>query len=263
MERRGRSVRGRRPSWPRPAGPQATPPSDGGAAFLEGVARVIAARATAVFASCTDAQHGVPNRVACDRIRSGTDRSWRVRVGERDLWCVLDEAGQAEILALTLGGPGAKRQTAIERVIIGDCMAKLLAIPGAAPAVEAMREEPCTIPPSAQAWCCRIEIVVADGCVAVIALLTGCAEQSAPPSACRQPDVRPVPVDVAAHLAPWPVALGDMLQWRPGKVVPLPSGCGLRATLQAGATQIADAQIGSLETRRAVRLVSLNGRPDL
>jgi len=226
---------------------------------VRGVARAISARAGAVFAGAAEVAYGSAQRAEYEPLDFPADRAWRATLNGRELWCVLDDAAQAVLLSLTIGGPGAKRPTAMERAIVADCVAQLLSL-AQSPAGGGLREEPHLRPAASDAWCCKVEIAPAAGPRVAIALFVHASPKPSPPRAGAVVDVGCVSVALAATLPAWSVPLGDMLRWRPGRLVPLPAGCELQAIVRAGIVPLGRARIGEIKGRRALEMLTAPGR---
>ncbi len=260
VDRRVGRPRLRRPTWPRAGSCQAPPPADPASDFVRGVARAIAARAGAVFAGAAEVAYGCAQRTEYEPLDFPANRAWRATLNGRELWCVLDDAAQAVLLSLTIGGPGAKRPTAMERAIVADCVAQLISLAQGPPDGGGLREEPHLRPAASDAWCCKVEIAPAAGPRAAIALFAQASPKPPPPRAGAVVDVSCVSVSLAATLPAWSVPLWEMLRWRPGRLLPLPAGTELQAVVRAGTVPLGRARIGETKGRRALEMLTAPGR---
>lgn len=178
------------------------------------------------------------------------DRIWRLLVGDKPIWCVLDARSQRSLLEFVLGGPGAPTLTSVERTIISESLSSLLSASN-----QKMSEEHQERPPARGMWRCSIDLVGARPGRSTIQLFAAAA--LAPPTPPAQPlQIRAVPIDLRVELAPMTFALRRMREWCPGSIIPVSAFGRSQAQLKVDRMVVAIGELGMCDGKRAVRLAN-------
>jgi hypothetical protein len=185
------------------------------------------------------------------------DRVWRARVVDRDLWCIIDAPSQRTLLEFILAGPGSPSPTAVERAIVAESVSRLFDLESPQERF-AFREERSLRPPVASMWRSNVDLSDASGRCATLQLFATIVEAPLPPQAPVAVDVADIPLAVISALEPIGVRLAELVEWEAGAVIPLDKSMDrLRVTMSAGPAMLAIGVLGSVGTKRAIRVSSL------
>jgi hypothetical protein len=219
---------------------------DLGPARLDTLVQAFAARAESVLRADLDVSFGDAVRHAEPGVL-GSERVWQSEVDAATVWCALDAAAHRTFLEWILDGPGAPAPTAAERMIVSECIDRLLC----GSAEMRWSESTAALRLECDVWL-RIIDVGGQGSSATIRLFTAANAQVRVAPALVLDDV---PLDVGALLQPFPARLGALARWEPGIIIRLAdSSTDVAVQLRVGDGPSLSGTLGRVNGWRAIRL---------